>query len=236
MFSYSDEGTSGSFHLDGKSVRSTAQSTNIGKRRLMSIQRRISQARNKQPVGQGCRFCGGALERDGTVGWEGGFLCRLREIDGVCYINDFGPGEPPVGDLRRIRITKAQDYDLVGELVDSPRNCGEETRTHFALFRPTAFPMHRLPSLIADARYHRTLTRNTRRMPDSKPAIVVPFCKERSRMGRPYITVCSDQLPDHRSGELGVGKVLVPPPGTGRRRPRCGTTTSGARKAAGTVG
>jgi ribosomal protein S12 methylthiotransferase len=46
---------------------------------------------------------------------------QAPEIDGVCYINDFGPsGETPMpGQFRRFRVTEATDYDLIGELIDT---------------------------------------------------------------------------------------------------------------------
>src|SRR5260370_25163355 len=49
VFSYSDEETSASFHLDAKVDARTIYNR---KRKLMSVQRRISQARNRIMVGQ----------------------------------------------------------------------------------------------------------------------------------------------------------------------------------------
>ena len=53
--------------------------------------------------------------------WEGRLQTQAPEIDGVCYINDFGPsGETPMpGQFRRFRVTESTDYDLVGELLDT---------------------------------------------------------------------------------------------------------------------
>jgi ribosomal protein S12 methylthiotransferase len=45
---------------------------------------------------------------------------QAPEIDGVCYLNDFGEVSPRPGDIRRMRITEAHDYDLMGALIDSP--------------------------------------------------------------------------------------------------------------------
>ena len=117
VFSYSDEETSGSFHLDGKVDQCVIYNR---KRRLMSIQRRVSRARNKQLVGQELPILVDGPSRETDLLWEGRLSTQAPEIDGVCYINDFGPGEPRAGEMRRIRITEAHDYDLVGELVDSP--------------------------------------------------------------------------------------------------------------------
>jgi hypothetical protein len=44
---------------------------------------------------------------------------QAPDIDGVCYVSDFGEGAPARGQIRRMRITKAYDYDLVGDLVDA---------------------------------------------------------------------------------------------------------------------
>src|SRR5205814_7525936 len=49
VFSYSDEDTSASFHLDGKVDKRTIYDR---KRRLLSIQRKISHARNRILVGK----------------------------------------------------------------------------------------------------------------------------------------------------------------------------------------
>jgi ribosomal protein S12 methylthiotransferase len=58
--------------------------------------------------------------KDTELLWEARLATQAPEIDGLCYINDFGPEEAKPGEIRRMRITEAHDYDLVGELVDSP--------------------------------------------------------------------------------------------------------------------
>ena len=42
---------------------------------------------------------------------------QAPEIDGVVLINDFEGAEPRPGEIRRLRITGAHDYDLVGALL-----------------------------------------------------------------------------------------------------------------------
>ena len=44
---------------------------------------------------------------------------QAPEIDGVTLINDFEGAEPRSGEIRRLRITEAHDYDLVGTLLPS---------------------------------------------------------------------------------------------------------------------
>jgi len=52
--------------------------------------------------------------------WQARMSTQAPEIDGVCYLNDFGEVSPRPGEIRRMRITEAHDYDLIGALIDSP--------------------------------------------------------------------------------------------------------------------
>ena len=115
VFSYSDEETSGSFALDGKVDKRTIYNR---KRSLMSLQRRISRKRNQQLVGTECEVILEGPSRETELLWEARLSTQAPEIDGVCYINDLGEGVARAGQIRRMRITEAHDYDLIGELVD----------------------------------------------------------------------------------------------------------------------
>ncbi|HEX4227503.1 MAG TPA: 30S ribosomal protein S12 methylthiotransferase RimO [Bryobacteraceae bacterium] len=117
VFSYSDEETSQSYALDGKVDARTIYNR---KRKLMSLQRSISRARNRHLVGQELPVLVEGPSSETDLLWQGRLSTQAPEIDGVCYINDFGPVEPTPGEMRRIRITEAHDYDLVGALVDRP--------------------------------------------------------------------------------------------------------------------
>jgi ribosomal protein S12 methylthiotransferase len=117
VFSYSDEETSGSFHLDGKVDKRTIYNR---KRSLMALQRRISLARNKRLVANELPVLIEGPSEETELLWEARLSTQAPEIDGVCYISDFGDTEPRHGEIRRLRITEAHDYDLVGELVDAP--------------------------------------------------------------------------------------------------------------------
>lgn len=116
VFSYSDEETSGSYHLDQKVDARTIYNR---KRSLMAIQRRISLAANRALVGREADVIVEGPSRETELLWEARLGTQAPEIDGVCYINDFGDCAPEPGQIRRLRITEAHDYDLVGELVDS---------------------------------------------------------------------------------------------------------------------
>ncbi len=119
VFSYSDEETSGSYHLDNKVDKKTIYNR---KRVLMALQRRISLKRNKRLIGQEFPVLVEGPSKETELLWEARLGTQAPEIDGVCYINDFGPGEnaPRPGDMRMLRITEAHDYDLVGRLTDQP--------------------------------------------------------------------------------------------------------------------
>jgi ribosomal protein S12 methylthiotransferase len=117
VFSYSDEDTSKSFELDQKLDAKTIYNR---KRRLMSLQRKISRTRNRALVGHEVPVLVEGPSADSDLVWQARLSTQAPEIDGACYISD--PGERPLraGEIRRMRITKAHDYDLTGELIDGP--------------------------------------------------------------------------------------------------------------------
>ena len=117
VFSYSDEDTSASFNLDGKVPPRTVYNR---KRRLLAIQRRIARTLNRRLVGREFRVLLEGPSPDTDLLWEARLPGQAPEIDGVCYVNDDGGRPMRSGEMRRIRITQAHDYDLVGSLVDAP--------------------------------------------------------------------------------------------------------------------
>src|SRR5205085_11246111 len=68
VFTYSDEDTSGSFHLDGKVDGRTIQNR---KRRLMAIQRRIARKRNRALVGREFPVLVEGVSKETDLLWEG---------------------------------------------------------------------------------------------------------------------------------------------------------------------
>jgi len=116
VFSYSDEDTSASYHLDGKVDGRTIYNR---KRRLMGLQRKIAQARNRQLIGTETSILVEGLSKETDLLWQGRMPTQAPEIDGVTLINDFEGAEPRPGEMRRLRITEAHDYDLVGTLLAS---------------------------------------------------------------------------------------------------------------------
>jgi ribosomal protein S12 methylthiotransferase len=122
VFSYSDEETSQSFHLDNKVDKRAIYHR---KRRLMALQRRISRARNKRLIGRELPVLVEGPSKETELLWEARLATQAPEIDGVCYINDVAAAEhsmPRAGEFRLLRVTEAHDYDLVGELVNPPES------------------------------------------------------------------------------------------------------------------
>jgi ribosomal protein S12 methylthiotransferase len=114
VFSYSDEDSSGSYALDGKVDAGTIYNR---KRHLMALQRRIARGRNRKLVGSETTVLVAGLSAETDLLWEGRMPTQAPEIDGVTLINDFEGSEPRRGEMRRLRITEAHDYDLVGTLL-----------------------------------------------------------------------------------------------------------------------
>lgn len=116
VFLYSDEETSQSYGLDGKIPGLTKHNR---KQRLMAIQRRISRAKNQQLVGREVEVLVEGPSEQTDLLWEARMATQAPEIDGVCYINEDPDGNLKAGQMRRLKITEAHDYDLVGTVVDS---------------------------------------------------------------------------------------------------------------------
>ena len=116
VFSYSDEDSSASFSLDAKVNASTIYQR---KRKLMALQRRVSKARNRKMIGREVDVLIEGPSPDTDLLWQARMSTQAPEIDGVCYVNDFAGASPRRGEIRRMRITEAHDYDLVGTL-DAP--------------------------------------------------------------------------------------------------------------------
>jgi len=114
VFTYSDEDSSASFHLDGKVDGRTIHNR---KRKLMAIQRRIARARNRSLVGAELPVLVEGPSRETDLLWEARLTTQAPEIDGVVLINDFEGSEPRQGEIRLLRITESHDYDLVGTLL-----------------------------------------------------------------------------------------------------------------------
>src|SRR5579863_973746 len=126
VFSYSDEDTSASYALDGKVDGRTIQNR---KRRLMAIQRKIARARNRELVGQEVPVLVEGRSEETDLLWEARMPTQAPEIDGVTLVNDFEGAEPRPGEIRRLRITEAHDYDVVGTLLEATETAPQSAPT-----------------------------------------------------------------------------------------------------------
>jgi ribosomal protein S12 methylthiotransferase len=115
VFNYSDEETSESYALDGKVDKRTIYNR---RRRLMSVQRKISREMNRAWVGREVQVLIEGHSKESDLLWEARTAGQAPEIDGVCYLGDAGEVEPVPGQFRTLRVTKTHDYDLVGDLID----------------------------------------------------------------------------------------------------------------------
>lgn len=117
VFSYSDEDTSASFALDGKVDARTIYNR---KRRLMAVQRKVARKRNRTLVGREFDVLIEGRSQETDLLWEARLGTQAPEIDGVCYINDDNGYPIEAGEMRRVRVSEAHDYDLIAEIVDTP--------------------------------------------------------------------------------------------------------------------
>jgi ribosomal protein S12 methylthiotransferase len=115
VFAYSDEETSQSFLLDGKVDKRTIYNR---RRRLMALQRKISRGLNRRLVGKELPVLVEGRSEESDLLWQGRLAGQAPDIDGLCYFSDVGGVEPRSGQFRVMRVTKAHDYDLVGDLID----------------------------------------------------------------------------------------------------------------------
>jgi ribosomal protein S12 methylthiotransferase len=83
----------------------------------MALQRKISRRRNRALVGAETEVLVEGLSQETDLLWEGRMRTQAPEIDGVALINDFEGSEPRPGEIRRLRITEAHDYDVIGTLL-----------------------------------------------------------------------------------------------------------------------
>jgi ribosomal protein S12 methylthiotransferase len=85
----------------------------------MAAQKKISRAANRRLVGREVDVLLEGPTQDSEMVWQARMAGQAPDIDGVCYVGDFGEGAPAPGQIRKMRITKAYEYDLVGDLVDT---------------------------------------------------------------------------------------------------------------------
>ena len=142
VFSYSDEDTSASFNLDGKVDGRTIHNR---KRRLMAFQRKIARGRNRQLIGSEVTVLVEGISKETDLLWESRMPTQAPEIDGVTLINDVEGAEPKPGQMRKLRITEAHDYDVIGTLLPGPAESAPAAAT-FPLLQIQPNPNPQIPN------------------------------------------------------------------------------------------
>jgi ribosomal protein S12 methylthiotransferase len=116
VFTYSDEEGTPAFDLPNKVEPKIARQRRA---RLMKAQSRISRQRNKAKIGQRVRVIFEGESSESELLWQGRMETQAPDIDGCVLINDAPEGFAPApGDLVNVMITEAQQYDLVGRIVE----------------------------------------------------------------------------------------------------------------------
>ena len=120
VFSYSDEDTSKSFHLENKIDAKTIERR---RNQLMAIQRKISARKLRTRVGDRVPAMLEGPSKDTDLIWEARLEGMAPDIDGKIYVTEFeGVTDavqlPAPGSLASIEITEAKEYDLIGRAVD----------------------------------------------------------------------------------------------------------------------
>jgi len=116
VFTYSDEEGSKAFDLEGKLPRRTIEQR---KRALMKQQQGISRRARQQWVGRTVDVLVEGESEETPLLWQGRAAWHAPEIDGVVYLNDFGPFDSLTpGRFYRCEITEAHDYDVVARVME----------------------------------------------------------------------------------------------------------------------
>jgi ribosomal protein S12 methylthiotransferase len=112
VFRYSDEETCAAHELPGKVPALVAANR---ARKLMALQRRIAREKNRALVGRELQVLVEGPSEEHELVMKGRHAGQAPEIDGGVYLSE---GEAHAGQMRRVRITQASDFDLVGDLLD----------------------------------------------------------------------------------------------------------------------
>ena len=114
-FGYSDQEGAGAFDHEKKL---SAREIESRRKAVMSIQKKISQAKKKSLVGHEFDLLLEGASSESDLLLEGRTAMHAPEIDGKVFVTDYPEGsEPREGEFYRCRITAAHDYDLVAEIV-----------------------------------------------------------------------------------------------------------------------
>jgi ribosomal protein S12 methylthiotransferase len=111
VFTYSDEEGTAAHALSGRVPRRTKEAR---RRRLMSLQKRLSTRRNRARVGERAEVLVEGTHPDSDLLLRGRLPTQAPEIDGQVIITD---GTAETGAFVPCEITEAHPYDLVARIV-----------------------------------------------------------------------------------------------------------------------
>ncbi len=116
VFTYSDEEGTPAYDLPNKVDPKIAKQRRA---RLMKEQARIARRRHNAMVGQQVRVIFEGESNESDLLWQGRMETQAPDIDGCVLINDAPEDFVPVsGEMVNVLITEAQQYDLVGRIVE----------------------------------------------------------------------------------------------------------------------
>jgi ribosomal protein S12 methylthiotransferase len=114
VFRYSDEETCAAYAMDDKVAPLVTANR---ARKLAALQRRIAREKNRALIGKELDVLVEGASEEHDLVMKGRHAGQAPDIDGSVYLSE---GEARAGEMRRVRIAQASDWDLVGELLDEP--------------------------------------------------------------------------------------------------------------------
>src|SRR2546429_5334907 len=111
VFQFSREEGTESFDLDGQLSQRVKASR---QKKLLGIQRKISKEHQQKLVGRTLDVVVEGVSDETDLLLEGRWMGQAPEIDGKVYVNR---GQARAGEIVRVEIEQAGDYDLVGGIL-----------------------------------------------------------------------------------------------------------------------
>jgi len=111
VFQFSREEGTASYDLDGQLPHRLKAAR---QKKLLGIQRRISREHQQKLVGRTLEVLVEGVSEETELLLEGRYMGQAPEIDGKVYVNR---GQARAGEIVRVEIEQAGDYDLVGGIV-----------------------------------------------------------------------------------------------------------------------
>jgi ribosomal protein S12 methylthiotransferase len=127
VFRYSDEETCAAHAMADKVPPLVAANR---ARKLLATQRRIAREKNRALIGRELDVLVEGPSEEHDLVMKGRHPGQAPDIDGSVYLSE---GEARAGEIRRVRVTQASDWDLVGDLLDEGAPAPREARKRVAL-------------------------------------------------------------------------------------------------------